>query len=72
MNKTDLTAAYAAALAEARTNPSPQTREAAKQASAALSAWIVAHEPAKGPAPCKHRGNIAGKRQWAEKLARRR
>jgi hypothetical protein len=72
MDKATFTAAYEAALAEARANPTAQAREAAKQASAALSAWVIANEPAKGPGPLKHRGNAAGKRQYRELLARHR
>lgn len=68
--KTELETAANAALAEARANPSPETRQAAIDASRALSQWIVASEPLKGPAPGKGRGNAAGKRQYREHLAR--
>jgi len=64
--KAAMTAAYEAARDEARKNPSPETREAAKQASLALSAWIVQNDPP------KRRGwsSRAGKRQFAEHCAR--
>lgn len=67
--KAELIAAYEAAHREARNNPSPETREAAKQASRALSAWVVTNEPQKR-GPYSSRGNQAGKRQFAEHCAR--
>jgi hypothetical protein len=66
LTKAELTAAYDAARAEARANPSFETREAAKQASSALSAWGMENDPP------KRRGwsSRAGKRQFAEHCAR--
>ena len=69
MTKNELTAAYEAARDEARKNPSPEAREAAKLSGLALSAWIVANEPQKR-GPYSSRSNQAGKRQFAEHCAR--
>jgi hypothetical protein len=69
LTKTALTTAYQNALTEARTNPSAETREAAIQASKALSDWVIANEqPKRGP--YSSRSNQAGKRQFREHLAR--
>jgi hypothetical protein len=63
MNAQELQAAYTAALAAARANPTPENRDAAVAASAALSAIVI---------PPKTRGTAcrAGKRQHAEQRAR--
>ncbi len=68
--KSELVSKAASTLAEARANPCAETRQAATDASKALSAWVVANETPKGPAPGKGRGNLAGKRQYAEHRAR--
>jgi hypothetical protein len=63
--KSELTAKAAAALAEARANPSAETRQAAIDASKKLSAWILANDPPKTRGySCR-----AGKRQYAEMRA---
>lgn len=69
LTKSELIAAYEAARGEARDTPSPETCEAAKRASLALSAWIVGNEPPKR-GPYSSRSNQAGKRQFAEHCAR--
>lgn len=65
-SKANLEAAAAAALAEARANPTAETRQAAIDASRALSQWIVANDPPK----TRGFGSKAGKRQYREHLAR--
>lgn len=68
-DKASLEAAANETLAEARANPCQETRQAAANASRALSQWIVANEaPKRGP--FSDRSNQAGKRQYREHLAR--
>ena len=65
--KAELVAKADATRAAARSNPSPENREAAVVASAELSAWITANEP---PQMRRGRDNSAaarsGRRQWRE------
>lgn len=66
----ELTKAAETAKALARLNPSPDNRQRAIDASAALSAWIMANDPPKGFSHSPHSAAArSGQRQQAERRA---